>query len=894
MGYQPVEQIPLQDLSLETTPDLIMEESESDQSDTSELFGEINEFSVSKNTDLEDFLADPDFQRSFRRFKGEMGFTRRTLLAVFGTIFAVWVIALIIYSNGNARKVATGVWHGSPTNQVLLGNRNVLLNAFLPNNKNMSFETYRRGSFFPDHKTIQWLNPAQFPKGDSDTKNGYYLTSEDDKVVVRQANTDFRQVLLEDSIFAYKNNFFQLTDIELNPGKLVDDGQAFHLLKSDVIRQWRHSTFALYWLWQPVSGDIIPVQPPGDRDPNELEKLHFAHFSPSGDYLILGYNHDLYAMEVASQATAVLTDSQSRDIFHGKPDWVYEEEVFGDDNMIWWSPDLKKMVYASIDDTDVADYELSYFVKSPDNIAMSYNKRSSVNQYPVQTSIKYPKPGTNNPIISLHVFNVEDQTLRLIKGLADEFVGDDFILYDATWIDEDHLLLRIADRTSTILEKKVYVVSEQTAKFVSRIDTSEFHGWVEKTSPITVIKVDDKIKYLDKVVADDKVQLALFDLADAEHYLKLLGPIHYDSAVAFDANEKLVYAVWGTNNNQSFGLVSLADGLSKFIEQKGKIVPSFSPDGQYVELSYEGPLEPWQKLINVADFSDPEADLNSVTIVNDMKSLSKSLLITNIPTKVYSTVKVGHGDTTVELNMIEIFPPNFDPSRKHPLLVNAYGGPGSTSVDQSFSIGFHEIVSAQLDAVVLVIDPRGTGSDDWKLKRFAFQNIGYWEPRDITDVVQDYIKVNKYVDDKRTAIWGWSYGGFTTLKTLEYDGGNVFKYGMAVAPVTNWLFYDSIYTERYMKSPDTNQNYDLVSAITDYLKFTDVRRFLIMHGTADDNVHIQNSLWLLDQFDMAEVENYDVHFFPDSDHSIYFHNANTIVYDKLLRWLGKAFKGAYD
>lgn len=892
MSYEPIDQIPLQDMSSASTPDTI-DDDEEDMSDTSVIFTEIGDYN-SKNADLEDFLSDPNFQQTLTRFKGGNSISKKACYAIASAVFALWLLALILYSNGNAGKVAAGIWHGSPTNQVLLANRNITLNLFLPSNQNVTFDTYRRGLFYPDHKTIRWLSPAQFPHRDADKNNGYYMVREGRELVIRQANTNYKLVLLENTVFEYKNTFFNMEDIVLNPGKLVDDESAYHLVKSDVTRQWRHSAFSLFWLWQPVTGDVIPVQPPAGESADSLEKIHFAEFSPSGEYLIIGHDQDLYAMEVSSQAIASLAQSKDRNIFHGKPDWVYEEEIFADEKMVWWSPDLKKVVFASINDTDVPNYELTYYVKNPDDIAMSYNKRSDFNQYPVQASIKYPKAGTNNPVISLSVFDVELKTVKKIGALADDSVGNDFLLYDAAWIDSDNLLVKLTDRTSTFLEKKVYVASEHSVKSVSSLDTSEFEGWVEKAQPVALVKTKDSNKYLDKVIVDNLVQLALFDLATSETYLRLLGPVHYDAPVAYDSVENAVFAIWGTNNNQTFGLVSLADGLTRMLDVSGTFELSFSPDEHFVELTYVGPYEPYQKLVNLAEFSDSKFDLHAIESINDVDSLSNVLRQTNMPTKIQSKVKVGHGDDVVELDMIEIFPPNFDPSKKHPLLVNAYGGPGSTAVDGSFEVGYHEIVSAQLDAVVLVIDPRGTGSDDWTLKQYAYKKMGFWEPRDITAVVEDYIKVNKYVDDKRTAIWGWSYGGFTTLKTLEYDGGNIFKYGMAVAPVTNWLFYDSIYTERYMKSPQTNPNYEQVSEVTQYNKFKDVRRFLIMHGTADDNVHIQNSLWLLDQFDTEGVENYDVHFFPDSNHSIYFHNANTIVYDKLFNWLKKAFKGAYD
>ncbi|SGZ55953.1 CIC11C00000003510 [Sungouiella intermedia] len=887
MSYQPVDQIPLQDLSSVTTPDAL-EDEESEHSDTSEVFTEIDNY-ISKSSDLEDFLLDPTFQQTLLRFHGSRTLSKRMCSIITAAIFAVWLIALIVYSNGNARKVASGVLYGAATTQVLLLNRNITLNAFLANNANVTFDTYRRGMYFPDHKVIRWLTPIQFPEEGSSSHNGYYLATEGTEVVIRKANSDYRMILLENTVFEYKNDFFNLEDLVLNPGVLVDDTSAMHVLRSDITKQWRYSSYSLFWLWQPSTGNLFPIQPPGSAS-DSLEKLHFVEFSPSGEYLIFGHNQDLYAMNVDNQGIAVLTSSKDRNIFNGKPDWVYEEEIVGDEKMTWWSPDLKKMVFASIDDTDVEDYQFSFYVKSIDEIASSFDERD-LNQYPVQAFLKYPKPGTNNPKVSLRVFDVDLQTVKNIEGLADEDVGEDFILSDATWI-QDAMLLKLTDRTSTVLVKKLYLPKDENVKFVSKQDTSEYNGWVEKAQPIVAIQ-QNTVKYLEKVVVDNLVQLAVFDLADSETYSKLLGPIHYESAFAYDTNEKTVYGMWGTNNEVSFGLVSIEDGLKKTISENGKFLAYFSPDGNFVELYYDGPSEPWQKLINVADFGE-EVDFDNYEPVNEVKSLSHTLAITNVPTRVQSKIKVGHGKEAVELNLIEIFPPNFDPNQKHPLLVNAYGGPGSTYVDAGFLIGFHEIVSSELNAVVLVIDPRGTGSDDWGLKQWAYKKLGYWEPRDLTSIVRDYIKINKYVEDERTAIWGWSYGGFTTLKTLEFDGGQVFKYGMAVAPVTNWMFYDSVYTERYMKSPESNENYQKISEISDFKKFLDVQRFLIMHGTADDNVHIQNTLWLVDHFDTEGVENYDMHFFPDSDHSIYYHNANTIVYDKLLKWLQKAFKGAYD
>jgi len=213
-------------------------------------------------------------------------------------------------------------------------------------------------------------------------------------------------------------------------------------------------------------------------------------------------------------------------------------------------------------------------------------------------------------------------------------------------------------------------------------------------------------------------------------------------------------------------------------------------------------------------------------------------------------------------------------------------------VTKAFHVDFQAYVASALEYIVVTVDGRGTGFIGRKARCIIRDNIGYWESRDQIETAKIWA-AKDYVDKSRIAIWGWSYGGFTTLKTLERDAGKTFSYGMAVAPVTNWRFYDSIYTERYMHTPQHNYDGYENSTITDMAALSNNVRFLVMHGVADDNVHFQNSLTLLDRLDLSGVENYDFHAFPDSDHSILFHNANRMVYDRLRQWLIRAFNGEY-
>lgn len=286
----------------------------------------------------------------------------------------------------------------------------------------------------------------------------------------------------------------------------------------------------------------------------------------------------------------------------------------------------------------------------------------------------------------------------------------------------------------------------------------------------------------------------------------------------------------------------------------------FSKYAGYGLLTYHGPSVPYQKMIGT-----PAVDSNFTKSWSKNPRIEKQLEEYSLPTKIYSTLNIDGFD----LNVVERRPENFDPKKKYPVLFYVYGGPGSQLVTKQFSVDFQAYVAGALEYIVVTVDGRGTGAVGRAARTIVRGNIGYWESHDQIAAAKIYA-AKSYVDEARLAIWGWSYGGFMTLKTLERDAGNTFKYGLAVAPVTDWRFYDSIYTERYMHTPQHNlEGYDNAT-ISDVQSIGENVRFLVMHGSADDNVHIQNSLTLIDKLDLAGVENYDVHVYPDSDHSIYF------------------------
>lgn len=304
-------------------------------------------------------------------------------------------------------------------------------------------------------------------------------------------------------------------------------------------------------------------------------------------------------------------------------------------------------------------------------------------------------------------------------------------------------------------------------------------------------------------------------------------------------------------------------------------------------LSNKGPGIPWQRIVDTPSNSEERGTEIEIERNRDLEELAKK---TELPIEIYQTVMVDG----VEMNLVERRPPHFDGSgkKKYPVLFFLYNGPGFQQVDRKFSVDFQSYVASSLGYIVVTLDARGTGFLGRKHRVVVRGNLGYWEAHDQIAVAKQWAG-KKYVDADKMAIWGWSYGGFMALKTLEMDAGRTFRYGMAVAPVTDWRYYDSIYTERYMHTPQHNPGGYDNATISNVTALSQNVRFLVMHGYSDDNVHFQNTLSLLDKLDLGGVRNYDVHVFPDSDHSIFFHGANGIVYRKLRDWLVNAFNGEW-
>ncbi|SCV03205.1 LAMI_0H06282g1_1 [Lachancea mirantina] len=690
---------------------------------------------------------------------------------------------------------------------------------------------------------------------------------------------------LSKTTFSYGGEEFEIED--LIPSYRLDKA----ILSTGHEKEYRHSSRAYYWLKDVTTNIYLPITPFPDE--GALYKLSYAKFSPSYNFIYFVYENDLFVQQTEFGSTPQrLTTDGSHSVFNGKPDWVYEEEIFSSDEAVWWAEDDSKLVFAKFDDSDVQTFDYMSF--------------SGNGPYNSQKQVKYPKPGTPNPSVKLFTLSMSEGVLYELQSQKQ---SHEKILYFGQWIGPNQFLFKESDRESKELTINLYDCDTAMVSPVRTVYSNTYNGWIEKQKKVMVIPPKESLGrkqfgYVD-VETDSKGFLHLFyypggksieghQLTHGDWEVTGNGIIGYEfetDTVFFLANER------GSIFRHIYSVIAVTGDTSGVKVLQNPEEGSFnafelSASCRFAIRQYLGPNIP----VTTAGpltliLSDDHS--RSITPLTNSENLKTTLQKFDMPETSHHVIKLSDG---VEILYTLIQPKGIDEERKHPLLVQVYGGPGSQTVTARFDVGLEESVSSGLDAIVLKIEPRGTGGRGWSFKRWVKGKIGYWEVNDLREVTKAVIKAKSHlIDENRIAIWGWSYGAFLALKTLEVDAGQIFKYGVAVAPVTNWKFYNSIYTERIMGKPDENDvGYSEHSLIKDVENFNKVKRFFLVHGTADDNVHLQNTLNLIDQFNLNSVTNYDWQIYPDSDHSIVFHNAGRIVYEKIYSWLMDAFSGQFD
>jgi dipeptidyl aminopeptidase len=784
----------------------------------------------------------------------------RRLLWIVGTICVVgWGLALASFLMGGSYKHASSKPHDP------------LATSSRGSGKKVTLDSVMSGQWYANKQSVSWIAGPKgedgllLEKGSSDS--GDYLVVEDIRHKGTAASSGSKTVLMKQQSFSVDGKFVHPSNVW--PSK---DFKKV-LVISEEQKNWRHSFTGLYWIFDVESQTGQPLDPDNRDDPIQL-----ASWSPQSDAIVFTRNNNMYLRRLDSDKVVPITKDGGSELFYGVPDWVYEEEVFQGNSATWWSEDGDYIAFLRTDESTVPTYPVQYFLSRPSG----KQPKPGEENYPEVRDIKYPKAGAPNPIVSLQFYDVAKGEVFSVE-ITDDFKDDDRLITEIVWAGRSkQVLVRETNRESDVLKVVLMDVSRRTGKTVRTEDVQALDGGWFEVSQRTRFVPSDPSKgrnhdgYIDTIIHEGYDHIGYFTPLDSsEPVLLTQGKWEVvEAPSAVDLNNNLVYYVSTERSSiERHPYVVKLDGTGKkeVLESgdSGYYDAHFSSSGGFALITYDGPGIPWQKII-----STPSAPQKYEKTIEENKALARFVQQHELPILNYQTVEVD-GFT---LNVLERLPPHFNKNRKYPVLFYQYSGPGSQTVDKKYGVTFQEYIASNLGYIVITVDGRGTGYLGRKLRCITRGNIGYYEAHDQIAVAKMWA-AKKYVDAERIAIWGWSYGGFTTLKTLEADAGQTFKYGMAVAPVTDWRFYDSVYTERYMHTPQNNPSGYDNSSISDVNALAKNVRFLVMHGVADDNVHMQNTLTLLDKLDLATIENYDVHFFPDSDHSIYFHNANRVVYD---------------
>lgn len=548
----------------------------------------------------------------------------------------------------------------------------------------------------------------------------------------------------------------------------------------------------------------------------------------------------------------VTTDGAFGKIINGATDWVYEEE-FQVTRLMDFSADNTLLAFVHFDETAVPEFSMTVYGNG---------------LYPSGKTFKYPKAGEKNSKVSCRVFDIESKTIRTMNiPMANveyipriEFLPEGNELAVMTLNrDQNQLNMYYANARSTVArsilrdESKYYIDSD----FINSICffNNQFTYISEKSGYSHIYLYDNTGTQLKQLTSGDYDVTGLLAIDPDKD-----GTIFFESA-----QEGALY--------RSINRVDLKKGeIKKLSAAKGYNSASFSNRGKYFVNRYTNASTPMQ--ITMHDASGKQ-----LRMLEDNAALKNTLASLRVPQKEFITVKAKNG---TELNAYIMKPANFNPSQKYPLIMIQYAGPNSQQVRDRFEIDWTDYATTQ-GFIVACVDGRGTGARGEEFRKCTYMKLGIIESDDQIAAAQ-YFGTLPYVDKNKIAIWGWSYGGYNVLMSMG-RGNGIFKAGVAIAPVTDWMFYDTVYAERFMRTPQQNMDGYRTASAMEYAK--DLQgNLLIIHGSADDNVHLQNTMIYTDALIKAG-KHFDMFIMPDRDHSMRGTENRTYIYGKTIDYLKK-------
>jgi len=591
-----------------------------------------------------------------------------------------------------------------------------------------------------------------------------------------------------------------------------------------------------------------------------LEKLSengaqmFASLSPDNTKVAFVRNNNIFIKNLIEKTEQQITfDGKFNQIINGGTDWVYEEE-FVFTRAFFWSPDGTQIAYYKFDESNVPVFNMTKY-------------KSKL--YPENYAFKYPKAGEPNSIVSVHVFDLKSGNTKTMD------IGPEKDQYIARikWITENKLAIIRENRLQNKIE--ILLSNSNDGSYKTIYEESNKY-YIERIDDSYMTMTDDGKYFIINSEKDGWNHLYLYNINGEFINQITKGAWEVISFIGLDSKTNTIYYRASEESPLVKDIYSIKlDGTKKkkIITQKGTNKAEFSNGFKYYINSYSNANTP--TIITLHDYNG-----KLIRTLEDNSSLKEMAKLYNYSQVEFLTFNTPSSNW--DLNAYMIKPVDFDPNKKYPLFMFLYGGPGSQEVTDGWSREWYWFqMLAQKGYIIACVDNRGTGGRGEEFRKMTYGQLGKYETIDQIEAAE-YLSSLSYIDENRTGIWGWSYGGFMSALCL-FKGANVFEMAIAVAPVTNWRYYDSIYTELYMGLPKDNaEGYDNNSPLNhaDKLK----GKFLLVHGTADDNVHFQNAIELSEKLVQANKQ-FDEQFYMDKDHGIRGGNSQMHLYTRMTNFI---------
>ena len=629
------------------------------------------------------------------------------------------------------------------------------------------------------------------------------------------------------------------------------------LIATETTPIYRHSYTAVHYLYPVKRNDK------GVTTNNIVEKLSDGGpqqapvFSPDGNMVAFVRDNNIFLVKLlyGNSESQVTEDGKLNSVLNGIPDWVYEEE-FGFNRALEFNADNTMLAYVRFDESEVPSYTFPLFAgEAPRNDALQ--------DYPGEYTYKYPKAGYPNSKVSVHTFDIKSKVTRQVKLPID---ADGYIPRIRFTQDPNKLAIMTLNRHQNRFDMYFADPRSTVCKLALR-DESPYY--INENVFDNIRFYPDNFSF----VSDKSGYPHLYWYSMNGNLIKQVtsGDYEVKNFIGWnpDTNEFYYTSNEESPMRQAVYKIDRKGKKVKLSNQQGTNSPIFSSSMKYFMNKFTSLDTPMLITLN-----DNTGKVLKTLVTND--KLKEKLAGYAIPQKEFFTFKTTEG---VDLNGWVMEPVNFDPSKRYPVLMFQYSGPGSQQVLDKWGISW-ETYMASLGYVVACVDGRGTGGRGSEFQKCTYLNLGVKEAKDQVEAAK-YLGGLPYVDKGRIGIWGWSFGGYMTIMSMS-EGTPVFKAGVAVAAPTDWKYYDTVYTERFMRTPKENaEGYKAASAFSraDNLH----GNLLLVHGMADDNVHFQNCTEYAEHL-VQLGKQFDMQVYTNRNHGIYGGNTRNHLYTRLTNF----------